>query len=83
LLRSIAVSKGVTPPQLALAWVLAQRPWIIPIPGTTKLHRLDENLGAVTVDLSGDDLRRIEGAVAQVSVHGHRYSEAAQRMIDR
>jgi aryl-alcohol dehydrogenase-like predicted oxidoreductase len=83
LLRSIAVSKGVTPPQLALAWVLAQRPWIIPIPGTTKLYRLDENLGAVTVDLSGDDLRRIEGAVAQVSVHGHRYSEAAQRMIDR
>jgi aryl-alcohol dehydrogenase-like predicted oxidoreductase len=83
LVRALAARKGVTPAQLALAWVLAQREWIVPIPGTTKLHRLEENLGAADVDLTPDDLREIDAATAQIPVHGHRYSEAAQRMIDR
>jgi aryl-alcohol dehydrogenase-like predicted oxidoreductase len=63
--------------------VLAQRPWIVPIPGTTKLHRLEENLGAVNVELTRDDLRQIDEAASQITVQGHRYSEGAQRMIDR
>jgi aryl-alcohol dehydrogenase-like predicted oxidoreductase len=83
LVASIAARKGVTPAQLALAWVLAQRPWIVPIPGTTKLHRLEENLGAVNVELSAEDLRQISEAASRIQVHGHRYSEGAQRMIDR
>jgi aryl-alcohol dehydrogenase-like predicted oxidoreductase len=83
LVRAIAARKGVTPAQLALAWVLAQRPWIVPIPGTTKLHRLEENLGAVDVELTPDDLREIDAAVAQIPVQGARYSEGSQRMIDR
>ena len=69
--------------QLSLAWLLAQRPWIVPIPGTTKLHRLEENLGAVNVELTPDDLREIDDAAARITVHGHRYSEGSQRMIDR
>ena len=69
--------------QLALAWVLAQRPWIVPIPGTTRLHRLEENLGAANVELTPDDLREIEGALATIPVQGARYSEGSQRMIDR
>jgi aryl-alcohol dehydrogenase-like predicted oxidoreductase len=80
---AIAARKGATPAQLALAWVLAQRPWIVPIPGTTKLHRLEENLGAVNLDLSPDDLLEIDAAVSMVPVHGHRYSEGSQKMIDR
>jgi aryl-alcohol dehydrogenase-like predicted oxidoreductase len=80
---AMAARKRVTPAQLALAWVLAQKPWIVPIPGTTKLHRLEENLGAVTVDLAADDLREIDAAVSKVPVHGHRYSESSQKMIDR
>ena len=83
LVASIAARKGATPAQLALAWVLAQRPWIVPIPGTTKLHRLEENLGAVNVELSPDDLREIDAAVSTVPVHGQRYSEGSQKMIDR
>ena len=83
MLSTIATRKGVTPAQLALAWVLAQRPWIVPIPGTTKLHRLDENLGAVNVELTRDDLRQIDDAASKIVVKGHRYSEGAQRMIDR
>lgn len=87
LVREIAARKGVTPAQLALAWVLAQRPgsdpWIVPIPGTTKLHRLEENLGAADVALTPDDLREIDAATARIPVHGHRYSEGSQRMIDR
>ena len=83
LVASIAARKGATPAQLALAWVLAQRPWIVPIPGTTKLHRLEENLGAVNVELSPDDLREIDAAVSTVTVHGQRYSEGSQKMIDR
>jgi len=80
---AIAARKGVTPAQLALAWVLAQKPWIVPIPGTTKLHRLEENLAAADVSLTPNDLQEIETATSKVTVHGHRYSEGAQRMIDR
>jgi aryl-alcohol dehydrogenase-like predicted oxidoreductase len=83
LVATIAARKGATPAQLALAWVLAQRKWIVPIPGTTKLHRLEENLGAVNVDLSEDDLRQIDEAASAIHIQGHRYSEGAQRMIDR
>ena len=83
LVRGIAAKKGATSAQVALAWVLAQKPWIVPIPGTTKLHRLDENLGAVAVELTPDDLSEIEHAIAQITVQGHRYAEGAQRMIDR
>jgi aryl-alcohol dehydrogenase-like predicted oxidoreductase len=83
LVARIAAKKGVTPAQLALAWVLAQRPWIVPIPGTTKLHRLEENLGAVNVELSADDLRQIDEAASKITVQGQRYAEASQRMIDR
>jgi len=80
---AIAARKRVTPAQLALAWVLAQKPWIVPIPGTTKLHRLEENLAAADVSLTPNDLQEIETATSKVTVHGHRYSEGAQRMIDR
>ena len=83
LVSAIAARKGATPAQLALAWVLAQKPWIVPIPGTTKLHRLEENLGAVSVEITPDDLREIDDATSRITVHGHRYSESAQRMIDR
>jgi aryl-alcohol dehydrogenase-like predicted oxidoreductase len=83
LVQAIATRKSVTPAQLALAWVLAQRPWIVPIPGTTKLHRLEENLGAVDVELTSAELREIDAAVSSTPVHGHRYSESSQRMIDR
>jgi aryl-alcohol dehydrogenase-like predicted oxidoreductase len=83
LVRTMAARKGATPAQLALAWVLAQRPWIVPIPGTTKLHRLEENLGALTVELTPADLRKIAAAASRITVHGARYSESSQRMIDR
>ena len=83
LLGRIAATKGVTPAQLALAWVLAQKPWIVPIPGTTKLHRLEENLGGADVGLSAQDLREIDAATSQVAVQGARYSEGAQKLIDR
>src|SRR4029078_1193243 len=72
-LRRIAVRKNATPAQIALAWLLAQKPWIAPIPGTTKLHRLEENLGAVKVELTPDDLREIAGALARITVRGDRY----------
>ena len=68
---------------IALAWLLAQKPWIVPIPGTTKLHRLDENLGAAAVELTPGELREIRSAAAEIMVHGARYSESSQRMIDR
>jgi aryl-alcohol dehydrogenase-like predicted oxidoreductase len=83
LVTGIAAKKKVTPAQIALAWLLAQKPWIVPIPGTTKLHRLEENLGATDVELTEDDLREIESATAMISVQGARYSEGAQKMIDR
>jgi aryl-alcohol dehydrogenase-like predicted oxidoreductase len=81
LVARVAARSGATPAQVALAWVLARKPWIVPIPGTTKLHRLEENLGAAAVGLTADDLRELDAAGAEV--HGHRYSEASQRMIDR
>jgi aryl-alcohol dehydrogenase-like predicted oxidoreductase len=83
LVGRIAARKNVTPAQLALAWVLAQKPWIVPIPGTTKLHRLEENLGGADVTLSAQDLREIDAATSQVVVQGARYSEGAQKLIDR
>jgi aryl-alcohol dehydrogenase-like predicted oxidoreductase len=83
LIGQIAARKRTTPAQLALAWVLAQKPWIVPIPGTTKLHRLEENLGAVNVELTANDLREIDAAASKIKVHGDRYSESSQRMVDR
>jgi aryl-alcohol dehydrogenase-like predicted oxidoreductase len=83
LLGRIAADKGAMPAQVALAWLLAQKPWIVPIPGTTKLHRLEENLASVAVELSAADLREIDTAVSQITVQGHRYSESAQAMINR
>ena len=79
----IARKKGLTPAQIALAWILAQRPWFVPIPGTTKRHRLEENAAAASVELSNADLREIESATSQVAVQGARYPEAAQRWINR
>lgn len=83
LLGRIAEDKGVTPAQIALAWLLAQKSWIVPIPGTTKLHRLEENLGAAFVNLSGDDLRRIADALANVQIEGERYPAALQARVGR
>ncbi|TIM26166.1 MAG: aldo/keto reductase [Mesorhizobium sp.] len=83
LIESIASAKGVTPAQIALAWLLAQRPWIAPIPGTTKLHRLEENLGAADVELTADDLARIERTLASVEVKGDRYPASLQRFVNR
>ena len=80
--RTMASKKNATPAQIALAWVLAQKPWIVPIPGTTKIHRLEENLGAADVTLAPDDLRQID-AVLEIPVQGARYGEASQKMIDR
>jgi aryl-alcohol dehydrogenase-like predicted oxidoreductase len=82
MVAQLANRKGVTPAQLALAWVLAQKPWIVPIPGTTKLHRLEENIGAADVVLSAEDLRDIDTASSAITVHGERYSENSQRMVD-
>jgi aryl-alcohol dehydrogenase-like predicted oxidoreductase len=82
-LGRVANRKKATCAQIALAWLLAQRSWIVPIPGTTRLHRLDENLGAANVELSTDDLHEIEDSLSQVPVHGARYSEKLQRMVDR
>jgi aryl-alcohol dehydrogenase-like predicted oxidoreductase len=83
LVTRLAAEKGATPAQVALAWLLAQRPWIVPIPGTTKLHRLEENLGSVAVSLTPGDLLEIADAAAAIEVQGERYSEGSQRMIDR
>jgi aryl-alcohol dehydrogenase-like predicted oxidoreductase len=83
LLARVAAKKQATPAQIAIAWLLAQNPWIVPIPGTTKLSRLEENFGAVDVELTPDDLREIEGAASKITVQGARYSESSQRMIDR
>lgn len=83
LLGGIAERKNATPAQIALAWLLAQKPWIVPIPGTTKLHRLEENIGAVSIELTPDDLRNIDDVASRITVQGERYPESAQRMIDR
>jgi aryl-alcohol dehydrogenase-like predicted oxidoreductase len=80
LLGTIALKKKATPSQIALAWLLAQKPWIVPIPGTTKVHRLEENIGATTVGLTADDLREIEGAASKITVQGARYPEHIERM---
>jgi aryl-alcohol dehydrogenase-like predicted oxidoreductase len=83
LLREIAEQKKATPAQLALAWLLAQKPWIVPIPGTTKLERLEENIGAVAVELTADDLREIESAASEITVQGARYPEELERRTGR
>jgi aryl-alcohol dehydrogenase-like predicted oxidoreductase len=80
-LREIADSKRATPAQIAPAWLLAQKPWIVPIPGTTKLHRLEENLGAAGIELTTAELQRIEKALAQVEVHGDRYPAHLQARV--
>jgi len=83
LLRAIAEGKNAMPAQIALAWLLAQKPWIVPIPGTTKLHRLEENLGAAEVTLTPGDLRNIESAVSKIAVQGARYPEQMERLVGR
>jgi aryl-alcohol dehydrogenase-like predicted oxidoreductase len=83
LLGKVAEQKKATPAQVALAWLLAQKPWIVPIPGTTKLHRLEENIGAVNVELAPNDLREIENAVAKIKVQGARLPESVLKMTGR
>jgi len=83
LLTRIAAEKRATPAQVALAWLLAQKPWIVPIPGTTKLHRLKENLGALDIELTTDDLREIEEAASKITVHGARYPAHLQERVGR
>jgi aryl-alcohol dehydrogenase-like predicted oxidoreductase len=83
LLGDIAKRKKATPAQIALAWLLAQKPWIVPIPGTTKLHRLEENIGAADIELTSDDLQEIEGPASKITVHGARYPEELERMTGR
>jgi aryl-alcohol dehydrogenase-like predicted oxidoreductase len=83
LLGEIAKRKNATPAQIALAWLLAQKPWIVPIPGTTKLNRLEENVGAVEIELTRDDLREIESAASQIEVQGARYPEHLEQMTGR
>jgi aryl-alcohol dehydrogenase-like predicted oxidoreductase len=82
-LKAFAERKQATPAQIALAWLLTRKPWIVPIPGTTKLHRLQENLGGARVELTEHDLGEIQQALSQIEVHGARYSEAAQKMVGR
>ena len=83
LLQQLATAQGATPAQVALAWVLAQKPWIVPIPGTTKRHRLDENLAAARLTLTPADLGRIDAALAALTVHGDRYSDGSKKWINR
>lgn len=83
LLGQIAAQKQLTPAQIALAWLLAQKPWVVPIPGTTKLHRLEENIGAAAVELTPDDLRDIDSAVSSIEVQGARYPEHLLQMVGR
>ena len=83
LLKRIAETKGASPAQIALAWLLAQKPWIVPIPGTTKLHRLEENLGAASINLTPDDLREIEAAASKITIQGARLPEAVLKMSGR
>jgi len=82
LLGSIAKTKKATPAQIALAWLLAQKPWMVPIPGTTKLHRLEENIGAVAVELTSDDLHEIDSAASKIAVQGDRYPEKLEKMTN-
>jgi aryl-alcohol dehydrogenase-like predicted oxidoreductase len=82
-LKTFAERKKATPAQVALAWLLAQKPWMVPIPGTTKRHRLEENLGAAAIQLTSDDLREIDRAASQIEVHGARYPEHLQKLVGR
>jgi aryl-alcohol dehydrogenase-like predicted oxidoreductase len=82
-LQAIAERKQATPGQIALAWLLAQRPWTVPIPGTTKLHRLEENIKAADVELAVTDLAHIERAASQIAIQGARYPEAIERLSNR
>src|SRR2546423_5838938 len=83
LIGRFAQQKGATPAQVALAWLLAQKPWIVPIPGTTKLHRLEENIGAAAIELRPEDLRELEGAASKIPVQGARYPEELQKLVGR
>jgi len=83
LLSKIAERKKVTPAQIALAWILAQKPWMVPIPGTTKLHRLEENIGAAVIELTSDDLRQIDSTTSKIPVQGARYPENLQKLVNR
>jgi len=83
LLRTIAERKKATPAQIALAWLLAQKPWIVPIPGTTKLARLEENIGAATLELTSDDLREIDSAASKITLQGARYPEKLDELTGR
>jgi aryl-alcohol dehydrogenase-like predicted oxidoreductase len=83
LLSRVAAQKKATPAQIALAWILAQKPWMVPIPGTTKLHRLEENVGAAAVELTADDLRQIDSATSKIPVQGARYPENLQKLVNR
>jgi aryl-alcohol dehydrogenase-like predicted oxidoreductase len=83
LLDDLARQKGATPAQIALAWLLAQRPWIVPIPGPTKLHRLDENLGAATIQLTSDDLQQIGDALSKITIEGDRYPQEVEALTNR
>jgi aryl-alcohol dehydrogenase-like predicted oxidoreductase len=83
LVGKFAQQKKATPAQIALAWLLAQKPWVVPIPGTTRLHRLEENIGAANVELSPDDLRQLEAAASKIAVQGARYPEHLQKMVGR
>jgi len=83
LIGKFAQQKEATPAQIALAWLLAQKPWIVPIPGTTKLHRLEENIGAAAVELTREDLRQLETAASEISVQGARYPEELQKLVGR
>ncbi len=83
LLGKIAERKKATPAQIALGWLLAQKPWIVPIPGTTKLHRLEENIGAASIELTSDDLREIDNAASKITVHGERYPEKLEQLTGR
>jgi aryl-alcohol dehydrogenase-like predicted oxidoreductase len=83
LLREIGAHKNATPAQIGLAWLLAQKPWIVPIPGTRRLERLDENIGAAVVDLTADDLHEIESVASKIKVEGARYPEHLERLTGR
>jgi aryl-alcohol dehydrogenase-like predicted oxidoreductase len=83
LLNNIAAKKNATPAQVALAWLMAQKPWIVPIPGTTKLHRLEENIGSVNIEFTSDELREIDNASSEIKVQGERYPEQLQKLVGR
>jgi aryl-alcohol dehydrogenase-like predicted oxidoreductase len=83
LIAAIAGRKNATPAQIALAWLLAQKPWIVPIPGTTKLHRLEENIGAAAVELTPGEVQELEIAASEIAVQGARYPEALQKLVGR